>query len=64
MTAMMRMNGSASPRPCWGSQVSTVMSFAISDWAQPISRPASAVTQNDWNRPTSAAASAGTTNRV
>ena len=64
ITTMMTMNGRASPRPCWGSQVQTVMSLVISDWAQPISRPASAVSQNDWNRPTSAAARAGTTNSV
>ena len=64
ITTMMTTNGMASPRPCWGSQVHTVMSLVISDWAQPISSPASAVSQNDWNRPTSAAARAGTTNRV
>ena len=64
ITTMMTTNGSASGSPCWGSQVQTVMSLSISDWAQPISRPASAVIQNDWNRPTSAAARAGTTNRV
>ena len=64
ITTMMTMNGSASGRPCCGSQVQTAMSLTISDWAQPISRPASAVIQNDWNRPISAAASAGTTNSV
>ena len=64
ITTMMTMNGSASDRPCWGSQVHTVMSFSISDWAQPISRPASAVIQNESNRPSRAAARAGTTKRV
>ena len=64
ITTMMTTNGSASGRPCCGSQDQTVISFLISDWAQPISRPASAVIQNDWNRPISAAARAGTTNSV
>ena len=41
-----------------------MISLLISDWKQPISRPASAVIQNDSNRPTSAAASAGTMNSV
>ena len=59
---MMTTNGSASGSPCWGSHVQTVMSLSISDWAQPISRPASAVIQKDSNRPTSAAARAGTMN--
>ena len=64
IATMMTMNGSASPRPCCGSQVHTVSSFVISDWAQPSARPASAVIQNDSKRPISATASAGTMNSV
>src|SRR3984885_14365549 len=64
ITMMITMNGTASDRPCCGSHVQTVISLLISDWKQPISRPATAVIQNDSNRPTRAAASAGTMNRV
>ncbi len=61
---MITMKGTASDSPDCGSHVHTVISLLISDWKQPISRPASAVIQNDSNRPTSAAASAGTMNSV
>ena len=61
---MIRMNGSASDSPGCGNHVHTVISFVISDWKQPISRPASAAIENDSNRATSAAASAGTMNNV
>ena len=61
---MITMNGTASDNPFCGSQVQTVISLLISDWAHPINRPANAVIQNDSNRPTSAAANAGTMNSV
>ena len=64
IVTMMTMNGSASGRPCWGSQVHTVCSLMISDCAMPSASPASAMIQNDWKRPTSATPSAGTMNSV